>query len=416
MKKTYLLFLFFILSLGQNLSYAQLINLSWQPIVVMDNQLFPSYIWATSTKKQLDVVQPINKSDRLLEGDAKGQLGVSITFHQKGMYFLKVVIECDYIMNKSTYEVSGFQAPRVLKVFPKIDYKWERLIKNMQPRPVTIKFHVYMNDRLTETKMKTVTLQPVNECPYIFLDRNGYIVDLNFMYAAYVNESHPRITREILPAITNQNMINQTLGYLGNKKQVYNQVFAVWHYLRNRGIVYSNIQSPDLSFHDTYPFVCSQYVRTLNDALNTSQANCVDGTVSMASILYRMGIYPVIVTTPTHCFLGFIPETGQVDFLETTMLSANFPKEQLDNLKIDADIFNNDLDEKDSESYRSFWLAIIQGRNNYHQDKEKFESYRLTSLKAGVTSKTDSFFNRIQYQIYAVHKFRNQGLLPIIVE
>ena len=56
-------------------------------------------------------------------------------------------------------------------------------------------------------------------------------------------------------------------------------------------------------------------------------ANCVDASVLFASILRRIGLRPVLVFRPGHCFTGFYDaaEGGRIVAFETTLLgSATF--------------------------------------------------------------------------------------------
>jgi hypothetical protein len=96
------------------------------------------------------------------------------------------------------------------------------------------------------------------------------------------------------------------------------QVFAVWNILQRRGIKYSDISATTPS-----KFVVSQTVRFLDQSIEATQANCVDGSVLMASILREIGINSYLLMVPGHCFLAFDLGKGEDDEivgLETTML------------------------------------------------------------------------------------------------
>jgi len=419
MKKMHISIVLLLFSICFNLSAQETFGLLWKPAVVMDNQLFPSYIWANSTRNYIyKPGRSLAESERNFRGDPEGQIGVSFTNLNRENYRIKIVIECNDIMNTSSYETFVDQKLTYFEIFPEIDFKWETLKNNRQPRPITLKFSVLVNGKPSGNATKTITLRSINQCPYTFLDKKGEIVDLNFMYAAYVNENHPRITNEILPEIIKQGMISRIVGYQADKKTVYNQVFAVWHYLKSRNIVYSSLESSNLYQNDmTYPFVRSQYVRTFDDALNTSQANCVDGTVAMASIIYKMGIQPFIAITPNHCFLGFVDdqEKGTVGFLETTMLGEVIEEAVLATTQGHfPEIFSRLMSLKAHDSYRSFLLAINQGTTNYVNDEQKFNSYNIIDKITLVTKENrNDLIKKLQYQLFAVDRYRREGLLPI---
>ncbi len=85
----------------------------------------------------------------------------------------------------------------------------------------------------------------------------------------------------------------------------------------------------------------SQRVRTFDDALDSSQINCVDGSVLFASLLRSINIDPILVRTPGHMFVGYYTDNSHKDmnFLETTMigdvdLDDFFPDEQLDSTMV----------------------------------------------------------------------------------
>ena len=74
-----------------------------------------------------------------------------------------------------------------------------------------------------------------------------------------------------------------------------------WHALTQRDLRYST--SPPARRSPTA--VNSQHVRMIDESINNAQANCVDGSVLLASVLRKIGIEPVLVMVPGHCYLGF---------------------------------------------------------------------------------------------------------------
>jgi len=99
-------------------------------------------------------------------------------------------------------------------------------------------------------------------------------------------------------------------------KKVHDQVKAVYTALHDRGITYSNTT---LSFP-----AGSQKIRFPQDALPQAAANCIDGTVLMASALEAIGIEPLLILIPGHAFLGWRDASGSgvVEFVETTMIGS----------------------------------------------------------------------------------------------
>lgn len=81
------------------------------------------------------------------------------------------------------------------------------------------------------------------------------------------------------------------------------QVYALWNVLQKRKFRYSSVSNTSLSSNVVY----SQRVRTFDDALESSQINCVDGSVLFASLLRAINIEPILVRTPGHMFVDTTP-------------------------------------------------------------------------------------------------------------
>ena len=130
------------------------------------------------------------------------------------------------------------------------------------------------------------------------------------------------------------------LGYQGNAHQSENvdkQVYALWNVLQKRNFKYSSTTNTSLSSNVVY----TQRVRTLDDALESSQINCVDGSVLLASLMKAININPILVRIPGHMFVGYYTDKSHknMNFLETTMigdvnLDDFFPDEKLDSTMV----------------------------------------------------------------------------------
>ena len=62
----------------------------------------------------------------------------------------------------------------------------------------------------------------------------------------------------------------------------------------------------------------------IDQSLKDQGANCVDASVLLASIFRRIGLRPVLIFIPGHCFVGVYDadKGGQLIPLETTLLSS----------------------------------------------------------------------------------------------
>lgn len=157
------------------------------------------------------------------------------------------------------------------------------------------------------------------------------------------------------------------------------EVFSIWNVLQREGVKYSSITTPSGESRNVF----SQHVRFLDEAVQNSQANCVDGSVLFASILYKLGIYPVLVKVPGHMFLGFYTDAQrrQISFLETTMIGTpglSSPQRKWTFMTADGYL--------ESESYRQFSAALNYGEQEFQKVAPQFKSrsagYVLIDIQA----------------------------------
>ena len=159
-----------------------------------------------------------------------------------------------------------------------------------------------------------------------------YLVTGDF-FAAYVNEDNPNISQVLREALDSR-IVNRFWGYQSkDPKVVDKQVYALWYVLQKRGFKYSSFSNSSLSSN----VVFTQRVRTFDDALQSAQINCVDGSVLFASLLKAININPILVRVPGHMFVGYYTDRlhQEIHFLETSMigdvnLDDFFPEEKLD--------------------------------------------------------------------------------------
>jgi hypothetical protein len=106
-----------------------------------------------------------------------------------------------------------------------------------------------------------------------------------------------------------------------------------------------------------------------------------------------MGIRPVLITVPGHCFLGYYTDdtTSNMRFLETTMLSDNtFVSEPKTSVQKYNDILTKviprgvKLSELNKAYYLEFLNAQTAGYNAYKKNMEKYGAQYVTLL--GVNS------------------------------
>ncbi|MFO0012802.1 MAG: hypothetical protein ACK553_08680 [Planctomycetota bacterium] len=308
-----------------------------------DKDLFPSAIISTATadwngttetteEKKTEDDSELDQEETHIFGDVNGWLGVVLYDVEEGST-VSVEIAIDGFMKPSqwTGEIeSGCEEARIV---PKAKWDYEALRKVKEQTPVVATFKVSVNGEELDELTENCIIRSINDCPYYVLSNEDgkEFQDLSWIFAAYVNENHSWIDG-ILQEALQSDLVESFTGYQsGDPDVVVSQVFAVWHVLQRRGIKYRDIST-------TVPadFVASQTVRFLDDSIVATQANCVDGSVLMASILRKIGLDVHLVMVPGHCFLAFrltnrpienieelFAENSDLIGLETTMLGNN---------------------------------------------------------------------------------------------
>ena len=114
------------------------------------------------------------------------------------------------------------------------------------------------------------------------------------------------------------------MGYQAGADYVDLQVIAIVAQLMRKGMNYSNITDTSNSSTKVY----SQNVRFINETLALKNANCVDGSVLLASILEKIGIRCFLVAIPGHMYLAYSrtgktqASSGDIQYVETTLIGS----------------------------------------------------------------------------------------------
>lgn len=224
-------------------------------------------------------------------------------------------------------------------IYPDILWRYNALRDNEQAEPISVVANVEVDGKDLGQKVRTFSVRGINECLLGFNkqlpDGRTRYVSTRLFYAAYVNEENPLIDKVLREAL-NTRIVRRFLGYQSTPEMVDKQVYALWYVLQKRNFKYSSVSYSSLSSNVVY----AQRVRTFEDALNSSQINCVDGSVLFASLLRAINITPVLVQMPGHMFVGYYTDSAKknLTFLETTMigdvdLDDYFPDEKLDSTR-----------------------------------------------------------------------------------
>lgn len=373
---------------------------TFTPIAGFDQQIFPSYIIASAPMR---ATSEATDDHRL--GDPRGLLGVEVVAPVDNAP-VTVTILCDDCLEKSVFTGVLPKAGETYRVFPKIKYKYSWLGKRMQAAPVSMTFRVKVGNAAEEEDTVACTVRPVNDCPFTFYEGDTSR-DVSYTFAAYVNEQHPFVDKLLREAL-DRGLVDGFTGYQANDPhEVIRQAYALWDLLVARDIRYSSITVSAVSSET----VASQHVRLIEDSVNNSQANCVDGSVLWASLMQRIGIDSFLVMEPTHCYAGFFTDESHESAyaIETTMLGADFDAEELEAPQLISEAVPEDWQEE--RSYASFVAAV------------NYSTSRLAESLATKAAQTEAAENGEEFEaaedaappcdIIDIAQARKLGVLPI---
>jgi hypothetical protein len=157
--------------------------------------------------------------------------------------------------------------------------------------------------------------------------KTGLWTDLTHYYAAWVTPNAPAIM-DLLRAAADLHPDKQLVGYQTDAEGVALQVRAVFDALKAQNLTYIDSR---ICFGATEGRI-NQRVRLPREALARRSANCIDGTLLMASLLEAASLNPALVFVPGHAFLAWEKQwqSGEWDYLETTLVGkADFAAAQL---------------------------------------------------------------------------------------
>ncbi|WP_303010190.1 hypothetical protein [uncultured Bacteroides sp.] len=336
----------------------------------LGGNIFPSAILSVATTD----AQVIVPSDSMYLGNPKSCIAVRVK--SKTAYSrVRIEVAETPFFSRSISEFVLNKPRTTYTVYPDIIWNYEALKNNVQAEPVSVAVKIEMNGEDAGQRVRTFSVRSINECLLGYVANGTKFHDTSIFFAAYVNEENPMIDRLLREALDTR-IVNRFLGYQSKAEgAVDRQVYALWNALQKRKFRYSSVSNTSLSSN----VVFSQRVRTFDDALDSSQINCVDGSVLLASLLRAINIEPILVRTPGHMFVGYYTDHSHKNknFLETTMigdvnLDDFFPDEQLDSTM--AGKSQNEM------SLLTFEKSKQYANKKYEENKEGIHSGRLNYM------------------------------------
>ena len=200
-------------------------------------------------------------------------------------------------------------------------WKFDDFVNFTIPGYTFFKFEIIdaKTNKVLDVKDIRLSYRGINECVRAYYEEGSWVI-ANDLFAAYVNEDAPEI-ETILQKIS-QRTIAGGLNFRGwspnsTDEEALMQLLYVTLYFANQGYIYSNIT--DTSNANTK--IASQQVRFIKNTITNKQANCVDGSVLLASIFKKIGFKTALVVPPGHMYCGIILPNSQAPiFVETTLI------------------------------------------------------------------------------------------------
>ena len=300
----------------------------------LGGNLFPSAILSVATTNT-QVIPPMSGE---YVGNPKSCVAIKLkSGHANTVVRIELAETPFYARSVSTFVLPKERTEYI--IYPDILWRYNALRDNEQAEPISVVANVEVDGKDLGQKVRTFSVRSINECLLGFNkqlpDGRTRYVSTRLFYAAYVNEENPLIDKVLREAL-NTRIVRRFLGYQSTPEMVDKQVYALWYVLQKRNFKYSSVSYSSLSSNVVY----AQRVRTFEDALNSSQINCVDGSVLFASLLRAINITPVLGQMPGHMFVGYYTDSAKknLTFLETTMigdvdLDDYFPDEKLDSTR-----------------------------------------------------------------------------------
>ncbi len=382
-----------IIALWAGVITLQLAQATSKPVVdweaVIPDQVFPSVILSTGT------VLPKPGASGIL-CDPHGTFRVRVKSSSPGTRmhievmvdgFFKAVSSCDAVLKT---------ADRQYWIAPTPRWDTHKLTFNDEAFPTTVVIKVKANGVNLGEKTLHLQIRAVNDVPTRSIDSKGNFHDYTHLFAAFVNENSP-IVDELLHEALQWRGVSEFYGYNyghASKESVRMQVFAIWNALQHRDIRFSSTTRPS-AFSES---IQSQSVRFAYQSAGKGEANCVDGSVLFASVLYKIGLSPVLVLKPGHMFVGYYldrdtkaishSQRDKLAFLETTMIDSG-PRP-------DNQPFEDKKSAISSQSYEEFEAATNRGYEEFWTEVEP-------NWRNG----------KSWYRVLSIEKIRKNGLTPI---
>jgi hypothetical protein len=294
------------------------------PFAARGNELFPSHLLSLNSNPSSGYSTEPGLAPQY---GINGSIGVVVNNVRKGETYV-VSVSADRFINESTETFKIVDDSKLVVIFPRLAYDYVALRRNTQTSLMNLSFTVRRGGQSAgRTMTEKWQVHQINDCPFTVetqtMMKHGLVstklVSMRGALAGYVNENHPWIDT-LLREAKETGICNEFVGYQGGREMIWPQVAAIWAALQNRGLSYSSITTTTTS--ERFSF---QHVRFLDQSISSSQANCVDGSVLLCSILRKIGLNVGIMLVPGHAYVCVRDQENKqfIAGIETTMLGTS---------------------------------------------------------------------------------------------
>ena len=155
----------------------------------------------------------------------------------------------------------------------------------------------------------------INDLPLYIQEADGQILDTKYLAASYVDETLPEF-EEIKRIALEEKLVDSFGGNTSDLDYTKKELFAIWHYLATKGVKYSSATETGNVGGD----YASQHVRFPSEIKKSGQANCIDGSIYIASFAFNIGLDPILIVRPGHVYLAVRNKARKHVLLETTAI------------------------------------------------------------------------------------------------
>lgn len=205
---------------------------------------------------------------------------------------LKISFEPEFALTY-TYDILKLEAGQAVEISPvRIGLKSEFLFSLTEK--------MVGNIIVSVAKGEDILYENVNDIELLALDQWSGLTIMPEIIAAFVTPNHPAIPSIIQAASDVLNGWTGNPSFTGyqtrNANNVKLQMAAIYTALQQQNIIYTN---PMASFEES-----GQRIRLPYKVLETKQGTCLDLAVLYASCLEAVGLFPMLIFTKKHAFIG----------------------------------------------------------------------------------------------------------------